>query len=53
MHLVLRWLLNTLALFVVAFVCRPHFLYRDWITLGRVAGDESNRDCCTAAGLVG
>ena len=37
MYLLLRWLLNTLALFVVAYVCRPHFLYRDLLTLAIAA----------------
>jgi putative membrane protein len=37
MYLLLRWLLNTLALFVVAYVCRPHFLYRDFLTLAIAA----------------
>ena len=37
MHLLLRWFLNTLALLIVAFVCRPHFLYRDFLTLAIAA----------------
>lgn len=37
MYLILRWLLNTLALFVVAYVCSPHFHYRDFLTLAVAA----------------
>jgi putative membrane protein len=37
MYLILRWLLNTLALFVVAYLLRPHFLYRDLISLAIAA----------------
>jgi putative membrane protein len=37
MYLILRWLLNTLALLIVALVCRPHFLYRDFLTLAIAA----------------
>ena len=37
MYLVLRWLLNTLALLVVVYVCRPHFLVRDFVTLAIAA----------------
>ena len=35
-HLLLRWLLNTLALFVVAYIV-PNFYYRDWIALAIAA----------------
>jgi len=37
MYLILRWLLNTLALLVVVYVCRPHFLVRDFLTLAIAA----------------
>ena len=37
MYLILRWLLNTLALFAVTYVCRPHFGYRDFLTLAIAA----------------
>jgi putative membrane protein len=37
MYLLLRWLLNTLALLVVVYVCRPHFLARDFLTLAIAA----------------
>lgn len=36
MYLLLRWLLNTLALFIVANVV-PNFHYRDWISLAIAA----------------
>jgi putative membrane protein len=37
MFLILRWLLNTLALLVVVYVCHPHFLVRDFLTLAIAA----------------
>ena len=37
MYLIVRWLLNTLALFIVVFLCRPHFGYRDIVTLAIAA----------------
>ncbi len=37
MYLLVRWLLNTIALLVVAFVCRPHFQYRDLVSLAIAA----------------
>src|SRR6185503_16492763 len=36
MSLILRWILNTLALFVVAYVV-PNFSYDDWISLAIAA----------------
>ena len=36
MYLLLRWLLNTLALYVVAYIV-PNFYYRDWIALAIAA----------------
>ena len=36
MNLLLRWLINTLALFVVVNVV-PHFHYRSWVTLAVAA----------------
>jgi putative membrane protein len=36
MYLLIRWLLNTLALFIVAYLV-PHFHYRDWISLAIAA----------------
>lgn len=36
MQLLLRWLLNTLALFIVAYIV-PNFHYRDWIALAIAA----------------
>ena len=36
MNLLLRWLLNTLALFIVANLV-PHFHYRSWVTLAVAA----------------
>lgn len=36
MHLILRWLLNTIALFVVAYIV-PGFHYRDFVTLAIAA----------------
>ena len=36
MNLILRWVLNTLALFVVAYIV-PNFYYRDWISLAIAA----------------
>lgn len=33
MGLLIRWVLNTLALFVVAFVLQPHIQYHSWMTL--------------------
>ena len=36
MNLIIRWILNTLALFVVAYVV-PGFYYRDWIALAIAA----------------
>jgi len=36
MSLIVRWILNTLALFVVAHFV-PHFSYRSWITLAIAA----------------
>lgn len=36
MYLLLRWLLNTLALFVVVTLV-PHFTYRSWISLALAA----------------
>jgi putative membrane protein len=37
MHILLRWVINTLALFLVATILRPHFYYRDWIALAIAA----------------
>lgn len=37
MYLILRWILNTLALFVVAYLLDPHIHYRSWVTLAIAA----------------
>jgi putative membrane protein len=37
MYLLLRWALNTLALFVVAYLLRPHIQYRDLVALAIAA----------------
>lgn len=37
MYLILRWILNTVALFVVAYLLHPHIHYRDWVTLAIAA----------------
>ena len=37
MFLVIRWLLNTVALFVVVYLLRPHFQYRDLTSLAIAA----------------
>ncbi len=37
MYLILRWALNTAALFVVVFICQPHFQCRNLVSLAVAA----------------